>query len=350
MNQALVDRIVTAVLYEGYILYPYRPFAVKNRQRWTFGGLYPESFCELQSAGADAASMQTECLLVGSLRSRLDVNVRFLHLTDRRVGQRTESELRFQPVPSLQVGDKLYQTWQEAVERTIPHVDVRLSQLLARAQQQTFQFPAERAWETLTGVDGQCAGVIVREQRALRGEVVISAEDLGEGLFKVTLRVLNRTSWPDATLQDREEALLRSLVSTHAILGVRAGDFVSLLDPPEAYRAAATACRNVGTWPVLAGEDGERDTLLSSPIILYDYPQLAPESPGDLFDSTEIDEMLTLRVLTMTDEEKRAMAAVDERARAILERTETLGPEQLLQLHGTIRGFDTVSKTSQEAV
>ena len=45
MNQALVDRIVNAVLYEGYLLYPYRP-SVKNRQRWTFGGLYPRSYCE----------------------------------------------------------------------------------------------------------------------------------------------------------------------------------------------------------------------------------------------------------------------------------------------------------------
>ena len=72
------------------------------------------------------------------------------------------------------------------------------------------------------------------------------------------------------------------------------GEFVSLLEPPPQFESAAAACRNVGTWPVLAGEGGRRDTMLSSPIILYDYPQIAPESPGDLFDGTEIDEILVV--------------------------------------------------------
>ena len=90
---------------------------------------------------------------------------------------------------------------------------------------------------------------------------------------------------------------------------------------------------------VLVGEEGQRDAMLSAPIILYDYPQVAPESPGDLFDGTEIDEILTLRILTLTEEEKRAAAAVDQRARALLERTEALAREQLLRLHGTVRGL-----------
>jgi hydrogenase maturation protease len=77
--------------------------------------------------------------------------------------------------------------------------------------------------------------------------------------------------------------------------------------------------------------------MLSSPIILYDYPEVAPESPGDFFDGTEIDEMLALRILTMTDEEKRAMALVDEHARRLLQRTEALTPEQMAGLHGTFR-------------
>src|SRR5262249_45077554 len=137
----------------------------------------------------------------------------------------------------------------------------------------------------------------------------------------------------------RDGALLRSLVSTHAILGVRFGEFVSLLDPPEPWREAAAACRNVGTWPVLVGEEGQKNTLLSSPIILYDYPQVAPESPGNLFDGTEIDEILTLRILTLTDEEKRAAAAVDGRVRDLLARTASLARDELLGLHGTVRGL-----------
>src|SRR5204862_7706221 len=118
--------------------------------------------------------------------------------------------------------------------------------------------------------------------------------------------------------------------------------FVSLLEPPQAWQAAAAACRNVGTWPVLVGEEGQRDTMLSSPIILYDYPQVAPESPGDLFDGTEIDEILTLRILTLTDEEKRTAAALDDRVRSLLVRTEALDRGQLLGLHGTVRGLRPV--------
>ena len=106
-----------------------------------------------------------------------------------------------------------------------------------------------------------------------------------------------------------------------------------------AFRDAAAGCHNVGTWPVLVGEAGERDCMLSSPIILYDYPEIAPESPGDLFDGTEIDEILTLRIMTLTEEEKRAMRGVDERARQILERTETLPVEQLMKMHGAMRSL-----------
>lgn len=127
------------------------------------------------------------------------------------------------------------------------------------------------------------------------------------------------------------------MASTHTILNVRDGEFVSSLDPPETLREAVAACENTGTWPVLVGEEGARDTMLSSPIILYDYPQIAPESAGDLFDGTEIDEILTLRIMTLTDEEKREMRGSDDRARQILERTEMLPVEQLMKLHGALK-------------
>jgi hydrogenase maturation protease len=132
---------------------------------------------------------------------------------------------------------------------------------------------------------------------------------------------------------------LRALASTHTILEVQDGEFVSLLDPPACWREAATACRNVGAWPVLVGDERQKDRMLAAPIILYDYPRVAPESPGDFYDGTEIDEMLTLRVLTLTDEEKRAMAGVDERASALLARTEALARGQLLGLHGALRSL-----------
>ena len=140
---------------------------------------------------------------------------------------------------------------------------------------------------------------------------------------------------------------MRSLISAHVILGADGGEFISLLDPPEALREITAVCRNVGVFPVLVGEEGQRDTMLASPIILYDYPQIAPESAGDLFDGTEIDEILSLRILTMTDEEKLEMRQSDDRTRQLLESIETLPEEHLMKLHGVLRGLRPLQEDSQ---
>ena len=117
-------------------------------------------------------------------------------------------------------------------------------------------------------------------------------------------------------------------------LAAAPGGFVSLTDPPERLRAAAEACDNVGVWPILVGEPGSADTMLCSPIILEDHPRIAPESPGDLYDGGEIDGLLTLSIMSLTDEEKAEIRAGDPRARAILERTESLSRDELMRLHG----------------
>jgi hydrogenase maturation protease len=343
MNRALVERIANAVLYEGYILYPYRP-SVKNRQRWTFGGLYPEDYVRAQGNG-DASSNQTECPVCGTPETTIEAVVRFLHLTARLVGEMNPplaewplgAEPSFCPVQTLRVGEQLYHSWQEAEEREVTLGEVAVGELLDRPRRVRFTFPGRRRMEPLRGPDGEVAGVMVREQQTVEGEIEIHAIEIEEGLFRLTLRVENHTPMADGGHAIREEAVLRSLASTHTLLGVQRGKFVSLLDPPGRWHEAASACRNVGTWPVLVGVEGQTDTLLSSPIILYDYPQVAAESPGDFFDGTEIDEMLSLRILTLTDEEKLAMVAVDGRARALLERTENMTRDQLLGLHGTIR-------------
>ncbi len=342
MNRSLVERIADAVLYEGYILYPYRP-SVKNRQRWTFGGLYPDAYCRAQGGG-DAASNQTECLVQGDRETTLNVTVRFLQLTERTVGELAtplaewagDREPPYCVKEGLRIGEREYYPWQEAEERTIELTGLKLGESAARA----FAFSGKRRLEPLAGPDGQVRGVLVREQQALAGTIEAETSPAGEGLFKLTLRVENRTPFAGT---NREAALLRSLVSTHAILDVRHGMFVSLLDPPDHWADLAAGCKNIGTWPVLVGEEGMRDTMLSSPIILYDYPQIAPESPGDLFDGTEIDEILTLRILTLTEEEKQAAAALDGRSRELLARTESLAREQLSRLHGTIRGVRPLS-------
>jgi hydrogenase maturation protease len=348
MNCALVNKIVNAVLYEGYMLYPYRP-SVKNQHRWTFGGLYPRSYSDAQ-AGNDRWAIQTECLVRATERTAIEVEVRFLHLQTRQIGEleppqkelKDGDEPAFRPVEVLRVGQRFLQTWQEAVEREVPLGELGLGSLLA-ARRHLFAFPGLRQLEPVRGSSDEVAGLIVRDQQSIAGMVEVYAAPVAEGLFKLRVRIENQTPLEYIDQLGRDEVLLRSLVSTHTILGVCEGEFVSLVDPPEEWRALAAGCQNEGTWPVLVGEEGEKDTMLSSPIILYDYPEVAPESPGDLFDCTEIDEILTLRILTLTEEEKQAAAAVDDRVRALLERSEALAREQLLGLHGTVRGLRLLS-------
>ena len=338
MTRDLVDRIADAVLYEGYVLYPYRP-SVKNRQRWTFGGLYPEAYCRGQG-GADASGNRTECLVRGRPETVVAVAVRFLHLTARQVGEIVPGGREtWRPVELLRVGERVYHTWQEAEEREVMAGEIKLGGPPAEL---TFSFPGRQWREPITAAAGTAVGELVRRQEVIDGMIRVSAVPVADGLFRLAVTVDNRTPFDGGGPADRDAALMRSLVSTHVRLGVRGGEFVSLLDPPDDCRDHAAACRNVGVWPVLVGEAGQTDTMLSSPIILYDYPQVAPESPGDLFDGTEIDEILSLRVLTLTDEEKALAAGLDERVRALLTRTESLGPRQMLDLHGTVRGVRPV--------
>jgi len=343
MNLATVDKIAKAVLYEGYMLYPYRPSSVKNQQRWNFGVLCPQPYSEAQQ-GTESWTMLTECLVQGSALAALEIRVRFLQLVARSLGEWTAplSELpgdvpEFRAVPRLEIAGRVYQPWQEAVEREVILPACRVGALIHDSLSEPFEFPAGKQHEYLRESDASVRGVMIREQNKLLGIVEVNCQQEDSDIFKVSVRIRNLTPFVDAAHADREEALLRSLVSTHTVLGVQDGEFVSLLEPPERWREIAASCQNAGCWPVLVGSEGQRDTALSSPIILYDYPQIAPESAGDLFDGTEIDEILSLRIMTLTDEEKREMSQSDERARQMLERTENMPVEQLMKLHGVLR-------------
>jgi hypothetical protein len=346
MSAALVDGIVKAVLYEGYMLYPYRPSAVKNRQRFNFGVVYPRAYSEAQG-GTDAWTMQTECLVLGNPRTQCTVRVRFLRMVTRSVARLREpvndlsavNEAAIENVERLELNGNNFRPWQEAVEEVIEVTEFNLSALCAQPMQWPFRLSMKQEREAIRDEQALIVGMILREKGSVAGMVELAAQRLQDGVFKLTARIANISRFADSTPGTREEALARSLVSAHTILEVRAGEFISLVDPPDAHRDFAKACQNIGTWPVLVGEDGQRDTLLSSPIILYDYPQIAPESPGDLFDGAEIDEILSLRIMTLTDEEKREIRESDDRARKILERTETLPEEQLMKLHGALRGL-----------
>jgi hypothetical protein len=350
MNTALVDAIVRAVLYEGYMLYPYRPSAVKNRQRFNFGVVYPRAYSVAQG-GADACTMRTECLVQGDPVSECAVRVRFLRMVDRSVTQPRKcsnhlmsmSEADFELVQRLEIDGKNYLPWQEAVEETIEITQFNLVALAAQPMKWPFRLSPAQQREAIRNERGEVAGIILRNKATVSGTIELSAQLLQPGLFKLTVLISNESRPATSAPLTRELALSQSLLSAHTILEVRGGEFVSLADPPEPFQAFARACQNVGTWPILVGERDRRDTMLSSPIILYDYPQIAPESPGDLFDGAEIDEILSLRILTMTEEEKREMRESDERARQILERTESMPDEQWMKLHGALRGLRAVS-------
>lgn len=343
MNRQLVDRVTQAVLYEGYILYPYRP-ALKNRQRWTFGGIFPRDYSE-KHRGSDVWRVQTECLVVASSETTLDVTVRFLHLMERTVGEFLKPlsewpanvEPEFRAVASLTVEGKCHSRWQEAVEREVVVEGLPLSDLRAEPQHREFTFPGCRKLEPIRRAAGDAVGLLVREQRPIIGEVEIAAARLSDDVHRLTVGISNQSKPEFASQMGRDEVLMDSLVSAHTLLEVHGGQFMSLTDPPEPWRELASECHNVGTWPVLVGDEGDTDTMLSAPIILSDYPQVAPESPGDFFDGTEIDEMLTLRILTLTDEEQREMAGVDAGACELLARTQAMAREELASLHGTFR-------------
>jgi hypothetical protein len=198
--------------------------------------------------------------------------------------------------------------------------------------------PGGTVEEPVRSPAGALLGRTVRTAHPLEARVTIGSEPAGEdgALWRVRLRVENVTPW-GAPRAPRDEVLAASCVATHLVVAVENGRFVSLIDPPEPARAAASACQNVRTFPVLAGEPGERDLILCAPIILYDHPRIAPESPGDLFDATEIDEILTLRTATLTDEEKREARGTDPRVAALLDRVDALPPALMERLHGALR-------------
>jgi hydrogenase maturation protease len=250
------------------------------------------------------------------------------------------AEFQYVPVDSLVIDGHCHQTWQEAIERDIVISGLSLVGLAKQPTVKMFSLEASRLEESLTSATGAVVGRIVRRQQAIIGKVTVVAWPIGADLFKLHLEINNATPLAECDVADRDEVLLSTFISTHVILRTTNAEFVSLLEPPDALRLAADTCLNVGLWPVLAGEPGRHDHLLASPIILYDYPQVAPESSGDWCDGAEIDEMLALRVMTLTGDEKRAMRDVDRRARQILERTESLSDDQMLKLHGTFRGLE----------
>jgi hypothetical protein len=318
-----VRAVADAVLYEGYLLYPYRATSAKNQLRWQFGVLGPRGAAEAGDGEESRLEMQT--LLRGPVP--LSIHVRFLQLQRRRT-ERLEGK-SFVDVPELRIDGEQWFAWDEAIE-------VEQSHRLEGAED-TWAVVASAAEEIeeLRGTGGEVAGRLVRQRWRVEAECSARLEPVCD-LYRLTVAINNVT---DADGHGTDAALRHSLIGTHLL--IEGAGFVSVIDPPEDARAAAEACSQHRCWPVLAGDPPESSRtssfVLGSPIILYDYPEIAQQSAGSLFDSTEIDEILTLRVLTMTEQEKAEARATDPKAAALIERCDQMTPEELQRLHGVLR-------------
>lgn len=343
---AVARQVADAVLFEGYVLYPYRASAAKNRFRWQFGVLVPPSW---SGASGEHHVQRTECLMEPRPGAHLALELRFLHVQRRTVEERA-ADGTFVPVGELRLEERILTTWDEGVEETVTLV-LPVATLDPDGTTLPFTRPATEEVEQITAADGRILGRLVRRREAISGTLRVAAAEL-DGPYRVerlTVTVENTGDWTAPPGGDRHAALPYSLVATHTLLHLDAGSFLSMTDPPEWARGAVAACENLRTWPVLAGEPGRSDLVLSSPIILDDHPAIAPESPGALYDATEIDEILALRTAALTDEEKREARGTDARAAAVIDLADTMPPEVLERLHGAVRSLREVTGPKEPA-
>ena len=329
--------VADAVMYEGYLLYPYRASAAKNQVRWQFGVLGPQGAA---AAGAgEEPDLSAETLVRRGAATTVTIRLRFLQLQSRSV-QAVNAAGAFVDVDELEVDGERWLTWDEAVPCEVVAATVQVD---GRDYDERFAVSVDGVDDEITELSdrtGRTAGRLVRSRRPLNAMVEVRSlpvdPEAAAGLEVSLLQVLveNLANLPDPR---RKEALGLSLLGAHLLLTCESGEFISLLDPPVELQSAAQDCQQHRCWPVLAGPVGSADTLLVSPIILEDHPRLADESVGDLFDSTEIDEILTLRILTMTDQERSQARATDPRAAQILDRSEDLSFDEMARMHGALR-------------
>ncbi|MGW1894536.1 hypothetical protein ACWCP6_30470 [Streptomyces sp. NPDC002004] len=341
-------QVADAVLFEGYVLYPYRASSAKNRLRWQFGVLVPPAW---SAAGSEHDFQHTECLMEPKADAVLTAQVRFLH-AHRRTVQQVRGDGGFDTVAALHLPDRVLMPWDEGVEESV-EAAVTVAELTGDGVEVPFSRPAGEETEPVLDGTGRLVGRLVRRREEIRGVLRLRAEELPGPYraLRLTAVVENTSPWlpaaggtePPESGAGRDAALPHSIVAAHLLLHLGRGSFLSMTDPPEWARAAVAACRNLHTWPVLAGEPGRADLVLSSPIILDDHPAIAPESPGVLYDATEIDEILALRTAALTDEEKREARGTDLRAAAVIELADSMPPEVLERLHGAVRSLREVT-------
>jgi hypothetical protein len=285
MTNAL-DQLVQSLLWEGYALYPYTPGATKNATPTPFGIVYPPVYA------AGGSTTHAELVMRCRLRAPADAAVSGEVLFLAPTGEAHHAEEHRLVVQGVMVGALVH----------MPIVK-----------------PA-----TIRGAD----------DTTLTVELALSATVAGPGEFEVTLKVVNRTVVEPGL--DRAAALRASLISTHPIARVSGGRFISVLDAPT---------DSVNTFPILATP--EDDVMLGAAIVLPDHPQIAPESRGGLFDSTEIEEALLLHMQVLTDQERADIEQQDPVVAAMVARAAAATPAEITALHGRVTVSDPVEVQSR---
>ncbi|MGW5255375.1 hypothetical protein ACWERW_20530 [Streptomyces sp. NPDC004012] len=294
---ALARRVADTVLFEGCALHPYRGSAAEHRLRRQFGVLVPPAW------GADREEeydfQHTECLMEPGVDATLAVELRFLRAR-RRTVQQARADGTFTTVAELRLGERVLAPLDEGTVERVEAVVTPAELVEGDGVTLAFARPAEEASEPALDADGRAVGRLVRRYEEIHGTLRLSARRL-DGPFRVmrlTAVVENTSPWTpaDGEAADRGSALPRSLMATHLLLGLSAGSFLSMTEPPEWAKDAITSCRNLHTWPVLAGEPGRADVMLSSPVILGDHPAVPaahPDGPGSSYAPVAADGALT---------------------------------------------------------
>lgn len=270
-----LDQLVDSLLFEGYALYPYTPGATKNATPTPFGIVYPPVYAETLSSAFD--HLDLICTVFAPADAVLRAEVQFL----------------------VSGGER------------------------HQAQQQRLELPAGMVGALAVDAAEKQARIEPPDGPPLIVWTQLSARLLEEHSYELTFRIENRTVVSSGL--DRAGALHRSLLSTHPILRVNGGRFLSPLD---------RAYDSVNTFPVLATPDD--DAIVGAAFVLPDHPQIAPESKGSLFDSTEIEEALLLHVQVLSDEERGEIAEQDPAVAEMITRAAAATPDDILTLHGRV--------------
>jgi hypothetical protein len=265
MIEADIRAIADSILFEGYALYPDRHFRLKSQQRWTFGTLFPQPYAE--RGDGERWYMRCECLLRAAHDAEIGVTLRFLQM----------ATCRHHPYTG--------KNWEEAIacEWTMP--PQRLSNITVAAFECNFGSQAVRSAEPATARD---QGLIVRQGQPAYGRAIVQAVNLKSDLYRFSLRFQNLNPITEANCLRRQLALPFAFASTHAVLAIDRGAWLSWTDPPKDQRTTTAACSNEGCWPVLAGNPEEARTVLVTPVALSDYPQIVLESADDFLAGAEM--------------------------------------------------------------